>query len=614
MKKTSALFFLCLIWVVPILGWAGTAFPPGPSIDYTLSMPQPQTHFFEVEMRLSGIDAATNVKKNGYVDVKMPVWTPGSYLIREYAKNVEGFQATANGQPVRSEKIRKNTWRIYTNQEAISILYKVYAYELSVRTSFLDNSHGYLNGASIFLYVDPLRSIPHRVTINPYRDWKNIATGLKKVPNQANTFEASDYDILVDSPIEIGNHRTLSFTAANVPHTVAMYGETTYDEKKVAADMKKVCETATAVFGEHPCQDYTFLVHHTPTGGGGLEHLNSTTLQVRRDAYQKEGTYRNFLSLVAHEYFHLWNVKRLRPKALGPFDYENENYTTQLWVSEGITSFYQNYLLRKANFIEPDTYVKMVAREITDIENQPGIAVQSVAESSFDAWIKGYRPNENSVNSTISYYDKGSVLGSLLNLEILASTKGQKNLDDLMRFMYDEYFKKQKRGFTDNEFQQAAEKIAGRKLTDFFQKYVFSTAPIDYNYFFRPVGLELANMSGAKNDAYLGAITPTTRRADNRQIILAVRRDSPAWNDGLNVGDEILSINGSPVGNDLNAQIASFKPGDTIEVAVNRTGLRQTIKVKLSNNPLVNYQLLSVQNPTAEQKSLYAKWLYTVAK
>ncbi|WP_266365959.1 M61 family metallopeptidase [Tellurirhabdus rosea] len=607
MKKTVSLLFLCWFLLASAYGHEGQL-PPAAPITYILSMPKPQTHYAEVEMRLVASDAVTNVKKNGYVDVKMPVWTPGSYLIREYAKNVEGFRALVNGKPVKADKIRKNTWRIFTNQEAITIQYQVYANELSVRTSHVDADHGYFNGASIFLFVDGLRSQPHRVVVNPYTDWKKVSTGLPAVPGQANTFEAPDFDVLVDSPIEVGNQKTFRFTAAGVPHTVAMFGETTYDEQKVAADLKKVCETATSVFGEQPCKDYTFIVHHTPTGGGGLEHLNSTTLQVTRNAYSRPESYQGFLSLAAHEYFHLWNVKRLRPRALGPFDYENENYTTQLWVAEGITSFYQDYILRRAGLIAPDAFLKITASEITRIENQPGNRVQSVAESSQDAWIKYYRPNENSVNSIISYYDKGAVLGGLLNLAILSATNGQRNLDDLMKSLYEEYYKKQKRGFTDEEFEQAASRVAGRNMSDFFRKYVFSTDPIDYNAFFAPVGLRLDDVSTTKNAVFLGA---TTRVVDGRHFVTSVRRDSPAWNDGINVGDELVSLNGTKPGPDLNSALGSFKPGDAVSIQVSRNGLPRTLSVKLATNPLVNFQLVPVANPTAGQKALYAKWLHT---
>ncbi|MGA0558715.1 M61 family metallopeptidase [Larkinella sp. VNQ87] len=612
MKKNHWLFFLLglPLWVsgaIPAIPKPETPPPAAPaSVAYTLSMPEPQTHYFEVEMQLTDASTGTKNATAGYIDVKMPVWTPGSYLIREYAKNVEGFRATAGNQPVRSEKIRKNTWRVYSTANQLTIRYRVYANELSVRTSFIDASHGYLNGASVFLYVDQLRNLPHRIVIQPYQEWKKISTGLVAVSGQSNTFEATNYDVLVDSPIEIGNHHTFSFTAAGVPHTVAMYGEKLYDEARLADDMKRVCEEAFRVIGEHPCKDYTFIIHQTPTGGGGLEHANSTTLQITRNAFLNGQLYQNFLSLVAHEYFHLWNVKRIRPKALGPFDYENENYTHLLWVAEGITSFYQTAILQRSGFLTSNAYLRSVGSEITGVENLPGNRVQSVAESSLDAWIKYYRPNENSVNSTVSYYSKGSVLGGLLNLAIVSNTKGQKNLDDVMRLLYSTYYKKLQRGFTDDEFQIAVETVAGRKLDDFFRNYVFGTEQIDYNAFFNPVGLQLVDASASKQDAYLGAMTKQT---DGKVTVSAIRRDSPAWTSGLNVNDEILSIDNLRIGADLEKVLETYHPGTTISVLINRSGQLKTLSIPLTGNPLAAYRLEPVASPTLEQQVLYRKWL-----
>ena len=621
MKKSAQFLFLLTLWTffaslklaaTPLLSDDEIPEAASPSVTYILSMPEPQTHYFEVEMQLKNAATATNAKKTRgdgptYIDIKMPVWTPGSYLIREYAKNVEAFTATAGGKPVRSEKIRKNAWRVYSADDNLTIRYRVYANELTVRTSFVDADHGYVTPASMFMYHDALKSQPLRVVVQPYKAWKNVATGLKPVAGASYTYEAPDYDILVDSPIEIGNHKTFTFTAANVPHTVAMFGDVAYDEQRLAADYKRVCETAATVVGEHPCQDYTFIVHHIPQGGGGLEHLNSTTLETNRNAYATEANYKGFLTLVAHEYFHLWNVKRIRPVALGPFDYENENYTHMLWLSEGCTSFYEDYILRRAGFHTPETYIGIVGNDITGIENQPGVRVQSAAESSWDAWIKGYRPNENSSNTTISYYSKGSVLGTLLNLSILAGSNGERTMDDLMRYLYDEYYKKQKRGFSDEEFQRAAEQIAGRKLDNFFNIAVNSADPIDYNTYFEPVGLQLNNVAGKTQDGFLGAATTVV---NGKATVSGVRRGSAAYTDGLNVGDEIISVDDVRVGDDLLRLIANRRVGETLKVRVNRNGLLRELPITLTQNPLVSYRLQPVANPTAEQKALYNKWLY----
>jgi predicted metalloprotease with PDZ domain len=572
-----------------------------PKLAYFLSMDEPHTHYFDVEMRMTDLD------KRDYLDVKMPVWTPGSYLIREYAKNVEGF--TVNEGKLKSEKINKNTWRIYIGSaKDVQIRYKVYAYELTVRTSFLDASHGYLNGASVFMYPDRMMDLPSVLTVKPYQGWTEISTGLESVKGSKTQFNVPNYDILVDSPIEIGTQKILNFTAASVPHKVAMYGEANYTPDRLLSDMKKIVEEATTVVGEHPCKDYTFIVHNIVGGGGGLEHLNSTTLQTSKTGYQFEPSYTNFLNLVAHEYFHLWNVKRIRPKALGPFDYENENYTHLLWVSEGFTNFYSNYLLRRARIISPDQYLTMLSTEINGIEISPGNRVQSVAESSWDAWIKFYRPNENSNNATISYYSKGSVLGNVLNLDILRSTKGQKTLDDVMRYLWEEYYKRQKRGFTDEEFQKAVEGVIGRKMDDFFQQYVFGTAPIDYNAYFNAVGLQLVDYNKGKNDPYLGAATLS---AGGKLMVNSVTRGTSSYLYGLNANDEIIALDGKRVTEDINRLVSLKNVGDKVKLLVNRSGELKELDIVLNRNVNPSYRLERLPNPTAEQSALYKKWLRT---
>lgn len=594
------LLLFCSVFTIAI---SCQAVPP--SVVYVLSMPHPQTHYFEVEMRLNNIAAATDSPKNGYIDLKMPVWTPGSYLIREYAKNVEGFQVFGDGKAVKSEKIRKNTWRIFSADDHLVVRYRVYAYELSVRTSFLDDAQGYLNGASIFLFHDALKSLPLRLIVQPYANWTQISTGLKRVADSPAIFEAPNYDVLVDSPVSIGTQQVFSFTASGIPHTVAMSGEAQFDPAKLATDMQKVCETAATVVGEQPCTDYTFLVLNAQQGSGGLEHSNSTTLHVSRNSYANEGSYRGFLSLVAHEYFHLWNIKRIRPMALGPFDYENENYTRLLWVAEGFTSFYQEYILLKAGFRTADVYLEMLANQISGVENKPGNRVQSVAEASWDAWIKYYRPNENSINSTVSYYDKGAVIGGVMNLIILANTKGQRSLDDVMRLLYNEYYKKQKRGFSDEEFQKACEQVAGLPLTDFFQKHIYGTEPLDYNRYLHPVGLAMTDQNANNNTPFLGANT------SNRWLLTSIVRDSPAALAGLNAGDEIVQIDGQtrPL-TGLDDWLLGKKVNDVSMLTIKRDGLTKTMAVTVGRSPFVRFKIAKTNSASVAQEDLYKKWLF----
>ncbi len=576
---------------------------PKTNISYELSMSEPYTHYFEVKMTLSEIEKIDDLNKKDFVDFKMPVWTPGSYLIREYAKNVESVKVSDGKKDLKFDKISKNTWRVYGKNSKIIISYKVYAFELSVRNSFLDDSHGYLNGATMFLYVPELKMSPSVLTIKPYKNWNTISTGLKRVSEKDFAFFSPDFDILVDSPIEIGTHKVLKFKALGIPHSIALYSNAPLlaDEKLTVETFKKVTEAAASVVGKHPCEDYTFIIHQLPGIGGGLEHLNSTTCQTSPNAYINEGTMKNSMSLIAHEYFHLWNVKRIRPIALGPFDYENENYTHMLWVSEGITSFYEDNILLRAGVFTPDDYIKREQIAISGIENQIGNTIQPVAEASWDAWIKYYRPNENSRNSTISYYDKGGVLGALINLFILGETKGQKSLDDVFRYLWNEYYKKQKRGFKDEEFQKACELVSGKNMDSFFDKYVWKAEPIDYNEYYKYVGMTL----NKETDAY----TPFLGITLNNGRISSVQRGTSAYDGGLNVNDEILEINGMKTIN-LSESISDKKIGDVILVKVKRFGQEFNFNLVLKSNPVIRFKLEKVQNSTPEQESLYKKWLF----
>ena len=375
-----------------------------------------------------------------------------------------------------------------------------------------------------------------------------------------------------------------------------------YDKEKVISAYKKVVNAATEVVGEHPCEEYLFIIHHLPGIGGGLEHLYSTTCQTSPTAYSSERAFRGFMGLIAHEYFHLWNVKRIRPEALGPFDYENENYTHLLWVSEGFTSFYQDDLIRRAGMMSEDDYLRYMASDLNSIENSPGKDVQAVAESSWDAWIKYYRRNENSQNTTVSYYSKGGVIGLLLNIEILAESKGEKSLDDVMKYLWEEYYKKQNRGFTDTEMQQACEAIAGKSLQSFFDNYVWGTTAIDYSYFFNKAGLSVSDELAGKATPYFGVST----RGNN---ISNVARGSGAYTNGVYVGDKIIEVDGQKF--TTPSQLTSNKKvGDNVKVKVKRSGAEFTYSIPLIQNPAVNYSLSKMTDMTTEQAKVYNKLVH----
>ncbi|HEY0771330.1 MAG TPA: PDZ domain-containing protein [Sphingobacteriaceae bacterium] len=578
------------------------------NISYTISFPQPQTHYIDVEMAISGIN-------KDYVDLKMPVWTPGSYLIREFAKNVEEFKASdLNGKPLAFHKINKNTWRITSkNTSKIKIDYQVYAFEISVRTSFVDDSHGFLSPAGVFMFPDGQLNQPSTILIKPFKNWDKISTGLEPVKGKPNTFYAPDFDILYDSPIEVGNQDVFGFTAAGVKHEIAMSGGGNYDKTALKTDMAKIVEEATSIFKENPNKRYVFIVHNYHSGGGGLEHLNSTVLGATRNGYTNPSKYKGFLGLVAHEYFHLWNVKRLRPEALGPFDYEKENYTSALWISEGFTAYYDNLIMRRAGLYTPEQYLEVLVNDINVVSNQPGSRIQSVAEASFDAWIKYYRPNENSANSTISYYNKGALLGMIIDLEIMNATKGAKGLDDVMKQMYDLYYKKLNRGFTDAEFKAMVEKVAGKSFDDIYSDYVNGVNPIDYKKYLGYAGLQPVDEYDGKSEPYLGVATAVK---DGKTIVTSVARNSAAWLVGINVNDELLSVNGSrispgtdPKVSELSKFISSAKVGDKLKIELVRDGLVKNLEVRLLKNPSVKYKIEPVEGASEMQLKIRKKWL-----
>ncbi|WP_235964517.1 M61 family metallopeptidase [Pedobacter gandavensis] len=570
-------------------------------VGFEVSFIEPQAHYVEMEMNISGLT-------KDYVDVKMPVWAPGSYLIREFEKSVEDFTATANGKPAKFEKVRKNAWRVYANKaKNVKIKYRVYAFEVSVRTSFIDDRHAFLSSTGIFMYPDGMLNLPSTVKVIPYKGWTQVSTGLEPVAGQAFTYKAADFDILFDSPIEVGNQDIFDFEASGVKHTVAMFGGGNYDKERLKVDMAKLVEQGTAIYGENPNKHYTFIVHNFQRGGGGLEHLNSTVLGASRNAYNTPEGYLGFMNLVAHEYYHLWNVKRMRPIALGPFDYDNENYTTNLWVSEGFTSYYENKLVLRAGFIDQQGFASALATAVANVANTPGAKVQSAAESSYDAWIKGYRPNENSNNTGVSYYSKGEVVGLLMDIEISNATNGKKSLDDVMKAMYLQG-KKLNRGYTDAEFKAMVEKISGKSFTDFWAKYVTGTHPLEYDKYFGYAGIKIKNENEGKQIPYIGV---ASKKTEGKIYISAVSRNSSAWVDGLNVNDEVVSVNGIPVEAALERMpvISGSKVGDVITVKVKRDGEERDFKVTLKANPNIKLIAEIDPNATAAQVAVRKGWM-----
>jgi predicted metalloprotease with PDZ domain len=498
-------------------------------------MPKPQNHYFEVQLNIS-----ENSDKQ--VEVKLPVWAPGSYLVREFSKNINLVKAfTKDGKALKVSKKSKNAWVIDAGSEKnIQVKYEVYSFEVSVRTPFLDLSHGFVSGSGIFMYVDKAKNQAGTLTVFPHESFKRISTSLpfaETDKSNGQRFLFENYDQLIDCPLEIGNQEIFEFTSAGVTHTVAMYGEANYDVNDLKRDMAKIVEAETAVFGINPNKNYTFIVHNVVDGQGGLEHMNSCVLSVNRWTYAGQ-QYVDFLNLVAHEYFHLWNVKRIRPIELGPFNYDEENYTSLLWVMEGFTSYYDELILRRTGFYSEETFLAKLQSSINYVEGTPGSRVQPVAHASFDAWVKAYRPNENSSNTSMTYYSRGSVLASVIDAMIVAESDGKKCLDHFMQQLYKTYYEGLKRGFSEAEFKQELAKFMGKNMDEFFLKYVDGTEIIPYKEFYAPVGLSVQDVS--TNNPSFGA---SFREEGGKVMVKSVRFGSSAEEAGISVGDEIIGCN-----------------------------------------------------------------------
>lgn len=588
-----------LVFIFSLFFLSGNMFAQ--KVHYKLSMERPQAHYYQVEMNLSDFSEEEII-------VKMPIWAPGSYLAREFAKNVNLVKAKdEKGKQLSVKKIAKNAWKISKGKsKSIRVNYEVYAFELTVRTSFLDLTHGFVSGSGVFMYVDKYKNLSGKVTVIPYEGFSKITTALKKegigVASEGTTFVFDDYDQLVDCPIEVGNQVEFSFDAAGVKHNVGIYGVGNFNKDDLKRDIKKIVESATNVFGQNPNKEYTFIIHNVQNGQGGLEHINSTVLSVNRFSYSGQ-KYLGFLSLVAHEYFHLWNVKRIRPFELGPFDYDNENYTSLLWVMEGFTSYYDELLLRRAGFYSKKQYLDKLFGTLNYVEGTPGTRVQPVSHASFDAWIKAYRPNENSRNTTISYYSKGTIIAAMLDAMIIKKYKGKKSLDDFMRYMYKVYYEDKKRGFKEEEFKQELETFLKQNLDEFYENYIDGTKIPDYNSIFSPVGV---------NVTYVGKPQPSVgvalRESGGKTIIYRVRSNSSAEDAGLSVNDEIIGCNGFRADKkSLETLFKSAELGQKINLLISRDQELFSIDVvvKPYEQPKFNYKV----NPTSSNEKLLNFWL-----
>lgn len=569
------------------------------AVNYRLRVLDAGAHLFEIECRLA--HAA------GEARWSLPDWIPGSYMIRDFARHVVSLQAELDGEEVAVDKCDKSTWCCQlAHAGELNIRYRVYAWDLSVRGAHLDQTHGFFNGTSVFVGVAGAAAREHRMTLLPSPElpaWQ-VATAMDPVELDGQGFgvyRAADYDELLDHPVEMGCFERLRFEACGVPHELVLTGRYRADLERVCADLKKICEAQIRFFGEPaPMPRYVFLVMVVGEGYGGLEHRASTALVIGRDSLPVVGeeavsdAYLQFLGLCSHEYFHTWNVKRIRPAEFVPFDLSREVYTRQLWAYEGITSYYDDLFLLRAGLIDAGRYLDLVAQTVTRVYRGGGRHTQSLAESSFDAWTKFYKQDENAPNAIVSYYAKGMLVAMALDLVMRQRTDNRCGLDDVMRELWREYQSGQV-GTAEGHIESLAERLCGSSLGAFFDQAVRGVEDLPLDEYLAAHGVEMRWRAGLSADDKGGALEPG-RSGDRAALGLKLGRGctvgfvfhgGAAHRAGLSAGDELIAWDGLRLSAEsLQRQLRRHAPGDSVQLSAFRRDELMHFDVCLQAVPL----------------------------
>jgi predicted metalloprotease with PDZ domain len=607
-------------------------------------MPDPRTHEFHVAIDVPALPARPEVV------IAFPAWAPGSYMVRDFVRHVYGLAVSgADGTALVCERLDKQRWRVPSGGRAFQVRYRVFAFEASVRTSFLDTSHGYFNGTSLFFAVEGELGRPVRLSVEPPPGWK-ISCALPLEPaataegshapavgelvpgagrsrggrrgsesSRAQTFAARHFDELVDAPCEIGTHQTFTFEVGKTSFELALYGATNADPARLVDILRKVVTTTGRIFGGFPFTRYLFLVHALPVGSGGLEHRDAVTMDVSGLQFEDEKGYHRFADLAAHEFFHVWNVKRLHDPVLGPFDYGRENYTRLLWFHEGFTDYMANVIILRAGVITEADFLRWIAEDWPKYATRPGRNVTPLDELSFEAWIKQYKPAENYVNSAVSYYEKGLWAGMTLDLLLREKTRGKKGLADLFRVLWDACATDgDDAPMTEADVRAAAATVAGEPMDEFFAKYIHGTEELPLPALLRRAGLSVREPApwekggGAESDrvraarerSWAGAVvngaSPT---GGERAVVRNVVPGSPAFEAGLTFGDEIVAVGGMRVNAATYARrLADHPPGARVDVAFFRRDRLETTALVVGENP--ERRFLVEREPKAGSRAL----------
>lgn len=600
------------------------------NITYTVDLYKPNAHILSITLTIANPD------KNGQV-VSLPAWIPGSYMIRDFAKNIINIKASSNDKKIALEKIDKSTWKAEATPSSVRFEYQVYAWDLSVRSAHFDMTHAFFNGTSVFLMPHGFENEASIVTINQpvdtkYTDWKVCTSLQAKEINQAGfgSYQSTDYDDLIDHPIEIGTHNTFSFTVENTRHTMAFTGIHRADNERLKRDLTKICQHHCTMFGELPAEidEYIFLTMVTGDGYGGLEHRSSTSLMCSRNDLplhnhpdEPDEKYRNFLGLCSHEYFHTWNVKRIKPDSFIPYQLDKETYTRQLWAFEGITSYYDELALIRSKVISLDSYLELLGQTITRVLRGKGRLNQSIADSSFDAWTKFYKQDESAPNTIVSYYAKGGLLVLCLDLIIRKETDNEKSLDDVMRYLWQNYGKKLV-GVPEGKIESIASDISGIELSSFFEKYLYNVEELPLESLLSDFGIQfnlratttVDDKGGKATDNNMGTPLSVGARFAEHPVgakITHVFTDGSAEAAGLSAEDIIVAVNNIKVSKaDIEKTLASYEKGSKLKLHAFRRDELYEFELEVKEAEMTTCYLVASKDTSPEISIRQQKWLH----
>ncbi|MCO7187672.1 MULTISPECIES: M61 family peptidase [unclassified Pseudoalteromonas] len=583
MKKTCSLLI------------ALSAFPAFADVEYTLTITEPEHHLGEVEITFPKSAQA-------HMDIKLADWRTGRYEILDLANGIRAFDAAdANGQELEWHKVDKSTWRVHLDSPTeVTVNYQVYANELGLRARHIDDSHAFVDASGFFMFSESFRNEPVLVQMKVPEQWRSVS-GMEFAGNK-HRFSAANFDVLVDSPIESGINQLHSFRVDDRDYELVIWGEGNYDVDLMLSDLKKLVQTGSLIWQDYPYERYVFMVHATSGARGATEHLNSTIIQRHRDAFAKRDDYIGFISTAAHEFIHTWNVKNYRPAGLVPYDYVNPNYTDLLWLSEGSTSYLEDFLLLSAGIITHEEYYKGLTKRLNRHLKTPGREIQSVAQTSFDKWIN--QGGDHGKNFSTNIYSEGAIVSMMLDIKLLDDSDGKVSYRDVHSILAQRHSLPE--SFNSQDVLKILNEISGKDYTQWWEKNIDTPFILDVDTLIEKVGLAYQYPAGSQTIAGFDG----QAKSNGELLELShVARNGNAWQAGLTSGDKLVALNKHQVRNTLDKTMALFEPGQKVVVDFIRRDKLMSAEMTLSEVQSKPKQVTALPQPTQRQQMLYRAWM-----